>query len=152
MNEQTTQTASKKMTILVIVILAIVALSAAFFAFQATAPAEVPETASTQYEYPEGLEAEVFKTVDAKTAGVWDKRLSLDLVDDDKTTAKGKWYANDAWTWIGWQEADGNWKVLVNIDGFDCVELSDVPEEHVDFFHDVTHFPDGKAFCYDHTQ
>jgi hypothetical protein len=139
---------AKKLKIGAVVLLVVMALAAAFFVFQVTQPEETPAVGS----YPAGLEAAVFKTVDAKTDGVWDKRLSLENVDDSQTAAKGKWHANDAWTWIGWQEADGNWKVLVNLDGFDCVELDGVPEEHDDFFRDVTHLPDGKAFCYDHSQ
>ncbi len=100
--------------------------------------------------YPVGLEAEVYETVDSKTEGVWDKKLTLNKIENSQKAAEGTWYANDVWGWIAWQESGEEWKVLVSLDGFDCDELATAPSEHTDFFHDSTHAPDGKSYCYSH--
>ena len=100
-------------------------------------------------EYPAGLEAEVYKTVDAKSDGVWDERLVLDEIENSQKAVKGKWYANDAWSWISWQRSDGQWEVLVSLDGFDCEELTRVPSAYSEFFYDRTHLND-EQYCYSH--
>lgn len=104
---------------------------------------------SLEFDYPAGLEAEVYKTVDSKTDRVWDRKLTLNKIENSQKAALGTWYANDAWAWIAWQGTDGEWKILVSLDGFDCEELNMVPSEYSNFFYDSTHF-NGKPYCYSH--
>lgn len=104
---------------------------------------------NVKFDYLEGLEAEVYKTVDAKSDGVWDKKLTLSKIENSQNAAEGTWLANDAWGWIAWKGADQQWKIHVSLDGFDCEELKMVPSEYLNFFYNSTHI-DGKQYCYSH--
>lgn len=129
---------------IIFIVLAVTAVVVVIF----NPPVVAPGTSVSGF--PTGLEAQVFKTIDAKTEGEWDKKVTVEGIESSKKAAQGKWYANDAWTWIAWQGTDAEWKVLVSLDGFDCNELNTVPSEYVEFFHDVTHVSEGKLYCYSH--
>ncbi len=105
--------------------------------------------ASVKFEYLEGLEENVYQTVDAETDGVWDKKLTLDKIEVSQNAAEGTWLANDAWGWVAWRDDDQNWKTLVSLDGFDCEELKKVPSQYANFFYDST-YVNGTLYCYAH--
>lgn len=89
----------------------------------------------------------VYKAVDTKTNGVWDKKVDIDQFDATKKAAKGSWWAHDRWQWIAWQNDDKTWTVLVSMDGFPCPDLDTIPSTYQDFFQDVI-FQFGKRYCY----
>ncbi|MEI7426090.1 MAG: hypothetical protein WCK16_04180 [Candidatus Moraniibacteriota bacterium] len=93
------------------------------------------------------LEAVTYDAVNIKTKGIWDKKLEIGIIHESQKAAKGFWWAKDRWDWIAWQKDDGNWAVLVSVDGFNCKELDGVPNQYVNFFKDVT-YQFGKKYCY----
>jgi len=93
------------------------------------------------------LKAVVFDKVDAKTKGIWDRKVDIDQFDVSHKAVKGSWWAHDKWNWIGWKNTDDRWTVLISMDGFSCTELDGVPGQYLDFFQDVI-YQFGKRYCY----
>ena len=75
----------------------------------------------------------------------WDKKVDITSVEPSLKAAKGKWWAHDAWDWIAWQQDDGNWKILLDFDGFNCKDLRGVPTQFNDFFKDIIYPVDGNG-------
>ncbi len=94
------------------------------------------------------LEMKVYDKVDEKTNSIWDKKVTINETYQDNKAAKGKWWANDAWDWIAWKQG-GEWIVLVSMDGFDCNELKQIPEEYNEFFKNTIYDTSGNLICYD---
>lgn len=78
----------------------------------------------------------------------WDKKVDITSVDVSQKAAKGRWWQHDAWGWIAWQQENGNWKVLLSFDGFNCHELDGIPSRYAAFSESVIYAPDGKKYCY----
>ena len=71
---------------------------------------------------------------------IWDHKVTIDSYNVDKTAAKGKWYASDAWDWIAWQQENGQWAVFANFEGAtknDCDFLKTTPDKYRTFFQDI---------------
>lgn len=96
------------------------------------------------------LKAQAYTEVDEKTDGVWDKEIEISNVDESQNAVIGTWASRDVWHWIAWREELGSWNILVSLDGFDCDELREVPDEYDLFFSEVTHAPSGEVYCYAH--
>lgn len=139
----------KNIIAIVLVVVAIVVIGSLYTYMhnrkQATNAANVTLDATQD----KALQSAVFTAVDAKTKGTWDKKLTVDRVDQSRQAASGKWLAKDSWDWIAWQQ-NGSWQVLVSLDGFDCKELATIPGKYTVFFYDVTYQSSGQQYCYDH--
>lgn len=95
------------------------------------------------------IERLVSKTVDA-TVGEqnWDKKVTVTKYSLRRDAYEGKWYRKEAWDWLAFKTENGTWKVLISRDGFDCAELKTIPENHIDFFKNITVDQEGKPVCY----
>ncbi len=98
----------------------------------------------------EMLKASAYQIVEEKTEGVWDRKIEITQTHISDNAAIGTWASRDVWHWIAWREELGSWNILVSLDGFDCDELREVPDEYDLFFSEVTHAPSGEAYCYAH--
>ncbi|MES2966670.1 MAG: hypothetical protein V4668_02700 [Patescibacteria group bacterium] len=139
---------------IIVIIIGILVLLGGYYAYIYWAlgndsVSQTNQDTSVKFEYLEGLEPEVYKTIDAKTDGLWDKTLTLTAIEVSQNAAYGTWIANDAWSWIAWKGTDQQWETLVSLDGFDCEALQTVPAEYADFFYDSTHV-NGEQYCYAH--
>jgi len=69
----------------------------------------------------------------------WGNKVDITSVESSLKAAKGKWYdtSNGDWGWIAFQQDDGNWKILLSFDGFNCKELESVPSQYNDFFREM---------------
>ena len=108
---------------------------------------EVPSTPATDISSTDLLKAAVFATVNKKTAGDWDQKIVITKFNDTQTAAIGTWTKSDTWDWVAHQQANGQWKVLVSLDGFSCQETDDSPKALQSFFHDIF-YRFGKKYCY----
>jgi hypothetical protein len=99
----------------------------------------------------------VYNKIDAKTNGNWDKELVILQRNNNpdqgsKQAAYGTWKAHDQWEWFAWLSMQGEWQVLVSLDGWDCDELDSIAYENQQFFNKVTYkLPTGEKYCYDHS-
>ncbi len=125
----------KKYTVNIVLVLIIGVVAVSYYKFSDRSITIAP-----------GLQYNVFNAVNTKTKGVWNKRLEVTRVDQSGKAVEGKWVAKDYWDWIAWQDVSGTWKVLVSLDGFDCGELKNIPDQYTSFFHNVTY----EEYCYSH--
>jgi hypothetical protein len=99
----------------------------------------------TKQQFNEGnLRELVNNFVEKKKSGVWDKKVTIESYSNDKTAAKGKWWAKDAWDWIAWQQDDGQWEVFANFEGAiasECNLLKNMPAKHKTFFQNIVNDP-----------
>lgn len=95
----------------------------------------------------EKVKSTVYDTIDSITQGVWDKKVEVTLTHDSQKATKGFWWATDKWDWIAYEKEDGDRKVIVSKNGFNCDEIDAIPTQYVDFFKDVT-YQLGKKHCY----
>ena len=75
---------------------------------------------------------------------IWDKKVTIDSYNSNKTAVKGKWWAKDAWDWIAWQQNNGQWAVFANFEGAtasECNLLKNVPAEYKTFFQNIVNDP-----------
>ncbi len=103
----------------------------------------------------EKLEQTVFNAVEKETKKQnvsWDKKLTIENIDNSLKAVTGKWWAKDAWDWIAWKDDNGQWAVLVSTDGFDCKELEKIPNQYAVFFHSEIYrnWAPEEKYCYDH--
>jgi len=97
------------------------------------------------------LEAQVKAKVDKETNGNWDKTIQIDQVDKSQKAVHGSWWAHDKWEWFAWKSIQGEWQVLISMDGWDCSELDNISYDYQKFFNDNTYkLPGGERYCYDH--
>ena len=97
----------------------------------------------------QALKASAFNAVDkAIKKGTWDKKIEIATIDRSKKAAKGYWWAHDRWDWIAWQTNDGEWKVAVSLDGFDCEEVDGIPDQFNVFFKDVL-YRGKERYCFE---
>jgi hypothetical protein len=82
----------------------------------------------------------VYAKVNTANNGMWDKELEIKGVHALGDAAFGTWTKKDVWNWIAWREVQGEWNVLVSLDGFDSEALVAVPKEYDNFFAGVTGF------------
>ena len=57
----------------------------------------------------------------------------------DHNAVIGKYRTSDSWFWLGWKEDNGSWKILVDLDGYDCKDLDTIPQKYSDFFYEQVH-------------
>lgn len=87
----------------------------------------------------------VSSMVDKKTNGLWDKKVEITSINATQKAVIGKWWAKDAWDWIAWQKTDGNWSILISMDGFICKDLDNMPVQYNNFFHDAIYLKTAKG-------
>lgn len=103
------------------------------------------------------LETQVYRIIEdtlQKQYGsiVRDKKVEIISTSDDGMTAKGNRRAKDARPWIAYKIINGDWKILISIDGFDCdqldVALQEMSTQQKKFIKDIVYNAEGGKICY----
>lgn len=96
----------------------------------------------------EDLKKMAFSVIDSKNQDGWDEKVQISEINETQTAVKGYWWKWDKWSWIGYLDNDGTWKILVNMDGFDCDEVDKIPSNYNVFFRDEIYFDKVTRYCY----
>lgn len=103
------------------------------------------------------LQSQAYNKIDIETKGVWDRKLSVNQVGNSGKTVTGSYWAHDVWDWFAWKLEGDTWNVMVSLDGWDCAELDNIPQEYKEFFGQNTYEPPAESlalygrYCFDHS-
>lgn len=111
------------------------------------APVSELETLALTLPEQQALISSVYEAVEAAVGGEWDNRIDIIRVHESKDAAAGGWSTADRQFWIAWRGNGASWRVLVSNGGFDCAELSDIPEMYETFFESVVTTTSDNAYC-----
>jgi hypothetical protein len=108
---------------------------------------EKTELKPTKIDPREQLKKAAFDAVDKKNEK-WDENIEIADVDESGKAAIGYWSNWDKWHWIGYQDENGKWNILVDMDGFNCKEVDLIPAKYNVFFSDLIFINKDTRNCY----
>ncbi len=135
---------------LILGILLIVVLGSVFFMYQNSHIRMTmnDDVVTLNDKDKEELKSELSVIIQRLMDGQWDKKLTVDNMDESKNAIIGSWSAKDVWSWVAWRLPNEGWNVLVSFDGYDCRDIEKVPPQYYEFFKNSFETPEGGMYCY----